>query len=60
MVMDGPMNRDAFEAYIEQNLIPGLKAGEIVVLDNLSNHKTEKSQESLGRHWIPTLVLTTI
>jgi len=47
MVMDGPMNRDAFEAYIEQNLIPELKAGDIVVLDNLSSHKSERVRKAL-------------
>ena len=39
MVLDGPINRDAFETYVEKVLIPELKAGDIVIMDNLSSHK---------------------
>ena len=49
MVMDGPMNRDAFDAYIEQNLIPTLRAGDIVILDNLPSHKSERAQKALEK-----------
>jgi transposase len=38
-VLDGPINRDAFETYIEKVLVPELKPGDIVVMDNLSSHK---------------------
>jgi transposase len=38
-VLDGPINRDAFEVYIEKVLIPDLRPGAIVVMDNLSSHK---------------------
>jgi transposase len=38
-VLDGPINRDAFEAYVAQVLVPDLRAGDTVVLDNLSSHK---------------------
>lgn len=38
-VIDGPMNGNAFLAYVEQILAPSLKPGDIVVLDNLSAHK---------------------
>lgn len=38
-VLDGPINRDAFEAYIEQVLVPELRPGDIVIMDNLSSHK---------------------
>ena len=40
MVLDGAMNRDAFEAYVEQCLVPTLDPGQIVVMDNLGAHKT--------------------
>jgi transposase len=40
MVLDGPMDSVAFEAYIEQVLIPVLPHGSIVVMDNLSSHKS--------------------
>lgn len=37
--MDGAMNGDIFEAYIEQFVVPELRPGDIVVMDNLSAHK---------------------
>ena len=39
MVLDGPMNREAFRAYIEQVLAPTLRPGDVVVMDNLPAHK---------------------
>lgn len=39
MVLDGPINRDAFTAYIEQALVPELRYGDVVIMDNLSSHK---------------------
>ncbi len=39
MVLDGPMNRVAFHAYIEQVLVPTLHPGDTVILDNLPAHK---------------------
>jgi transposase len=38
-VLPGPINRDAFEAYVERVLAPELRPGDIVVMDNLSSHK---------------------
>jgi transposase len=39
-VFDGPINGLSFKAYVEQILIPTLKPGDIVVLDNLGSHKS--------------------
>ena len=39
VVLDGPMNRDAFVAYVRQVLVPDLSPGDIVIMDNLSSHK---------------------
>ena len=39
MLLDGPMNRDAFEAYVEQVLAPTLRPGDVVILNNLAAHK---------------------
>jgi len=44
-VIDGPINRDAFEAYVAQVLVPELRAGDIVVMDNLSSHKGPRVRE---------------
>ena len=41
-VPDGPMNRAAFEAYVERVLVPELRPGEVVLMDNLSSHKVPK------------------
>ncbi len=35
MVLDGPVSRDAFQAYIDQVPIPKLKLGDIVFMGNL-------------------------
>jgi transposase len=39
MVLDGPMDGLAFEAYVTQVLVPTLRPGDIVVMDNLAAHK---------------------
>lgn len=38
-VLDGPINRRVFEMYVERVLVPELKPGSIVIMDNLSSHK---------------------
>ena len=38
---DGPINGETFRAWVEQFLVPELKPGDIVILDNLSSHKVE-------------------
>ncbi len=39
MVLDGPINSDWFEAYVDQVLVPTMRPGDVVIMDNLSNHK---------------------
>jgi transposase len=38
-VIDGPINRVSFRAYVEQVLVRVLAPGDIVVMDNLRSHK---------------------
>ncbi len=38
-VLDGPINREAFETYVARILVPELRPGDVVVMDNLSSHK---------------------
>jgi len=38
-VIDGPINGESFLAYVEQILVPTLKPGDIVIIDNLGSHK---------------------
>ena len=47
MVVDGATNKDIFQAYVEHILLPTLKAGDIVVLDNLSAHKNKKVRDMI-------------
>ncbi len=49
LVLDGPMNGLAFKAYIEQFLAPTLKAGDIVIMDNLPAHKVAGIREAIER-----------
>lgn len=39
MVLDGPINGSAFQAYVDQVLVPELKPGDTVIMDNLGSHK---------------------
>ena len=38
-VIDGPINGESFQAYVEQLLVPALRPGDIVIVDNLGSHK---------------------
>ena len=51
MVLDGPINGDWFEAYVAHVLVPELRPGDTVIMDNLSSHKREavrKRMEAAG------------
>ena len=44
-VISGPINRSAFETYVEKVLILELRPGVVVVMDNLSSHKGPRVRE---------------
>lgn len=46
-VLDGPINRAAFEVYVEKVLVPELPKGAIVVMDNLSSHTGPRVREMI-------------
>ena len=46
-VIDGPINRDLFDLYIETQLAPSLQPGDVIILDNLSVHKSPKAAQTL-------------
>lgn len=46
-LIDRPMNRQIFETWIETQLAPTLRPGDVVILDNLSSHKSEKAKAIL-------------
>lgn len=39
MVLDGPINGELFLVYVEQVLVPELRSGDVVIMDNLGSHK---------------------
>lgn len=46
-VFDGPINGCLFRAWVEQFLVPTLRAGDIVVLDNLGSHKGQAVRRAI-------------
>jgi transposase len=47
MVLDGPMTGDWFLAYVEQVLVPTLRPGDVVILDNLPAHKNAAARRAI-------------
>ncbi len=47
VVFDGPINGTSFRTYVEQALVQVLRAGDIVVMDNLSSHKVAGVREAI-------------
>ncbi len=47
MVPDGPINRDWFEAYLDQVLVPELRPGDVVIMDNIAGHKRAAVKERI-------------
>ena len=46
-VFDGPINGCLFKAWVEQSLVPTLRPGDIVVLDNLGSHKSQAVRRAI-------------
>ena len=46
-LFDGPINGERFRAYVEQFLVPTLKAGDVVILDNLGSHKGKAGRKAI-------------
>jgi transposase len=46
-VVDGAMDRTAFNAYVETQLAPTLQLGDVVIADNLSVHKSARAAEAI-------------
>lgn len=53
---DGPLDRPVFDAFVDQFLVPTLRPGQVVVLDNLSVHKSAHAKaaiEAVGCQLLP-------
>jgi transposase len=48
-VFDGPIDNPSFLAYVEQILVPTLRPGDVVVLDNLAVHKQPAVRAAIER-----------
>ena len=46
-VFDGPIDGECFRAWVEQQLVPVLKPGDIVVMDNLGSHKSQAIRQTI-------------
>lgn len=48
-VVDGAVNGDVFEAFVEQVLVPDLHTDDVVIMDNLSSHKRPRVRELIEK-----------
>ena len=46
-VFNGPINGECFLAYVEQVLVPSLRQGDVVVMDNLGSHKAKATRDAI-------------
>jgi transposase len=46
-LFDGPINGERFLAYVRQMLVPTLRPGDVVVLDNLGSHKSQAVRQAI-------------
>ena len=46
-LVDAPMNRRIFETYVETQLAPTLEKGDVVIMDNLSAHKSPAAEKAI-------------
>jgi len=48
-VIDAPMNRVIFETYVETQLVPTLRKGDVVIMDNLAAHKSPIAEQAIAK-----------
>jgi putative transposase len=59
-LFEGPINGQRFLAYVEQFLVPTLKPGDIVVLDNLGSHKGKPVRRTIRAAGAPCVPAQTL
>jgi transposase len=57
MTIEGATDTEVFRIYVEQILLPSLRPGDIVVMDNLSPHKSEPTLERMTQAGVQVLFL---
>ncbi|CAA9404618.1 MAG: hypothetical protein AVDCRST_MAG78-37 [uncultured Rubrobacteraceae bacterium] len=57
LAVEGATTAKVFEAYVEQALAPSLRCGQIVVVDNLGAHKSERARELIEKRGCQLLYL---
>lgn len=57
LLFEGAMNRDTFDSYVDQVLLPTLAAGDVLVLDNLSAHKLPDLTQRLAQKGVAVIFL---
>jgi putative transposase len=48
-VFNGPINGESFLLYVEQFLVPTLRPGDIVIMDNLGSHKADATRQAIAK-----------
>jgi transposase len=48
-LLDGPINGERFQIYVERLLVPTLASGDVVIMDNLSSHKAKAIRAAIRR-----------
>ncbi len=53
-VLDGAMNADSFDIYVETQLAPTLEPGDVVICDNLNVHKSQRAHDAIAERgaWV--------
>ena len=46
-LIDGPINGERFRLYVEKVLVPTLRPGDIVIMDNLGSHKSKAVRSAI-------------
>ena len=57
MEVEGSIDGDAFFVFLERCLGPHLRAGDVVLMDNLSTHKSARMAETITRHGAQVIFL---
>lgn len=48
-LLDGPINGERFQIYVEKVLVPTLASGDIVIMDNLGSHKAKAVRQAIRK-----------